>query len=331
MRTLPRRVVDLLHWFSNFLMLVAIFILFSHSGFARRISLKCRWEFRVCSPWCWPNDLGAARCFHFRSFPWNVGQFAYAPRLCFFSCFFSACFSTMSTIAVKRKFDVLSQCRKLPLRFWPSLSWHSSPPLRLHQSCWSSSWIWLNERLFFDLLGFCFSHLSELFMHFLLCFGNHSSNHLCAVSSCICSLCCPSILSLLHLYLIHQSSSTSCVILRVIWMHGHAHCNWLHSSAIVHSTEHSAQDIGSHSYSSNFFCGGFRVLSPKKNRKNNTVWIHVGLWTRPNIQVFLKFILYPRLYNFLKLQIIILFMIVFGYCYLPLNQIDIFSGLIIDL
>ncbi len=150
---------------------------------------------------------------------------------------------------------------------------------------------------------------SELFIHFLLCFGYHSSNadircqqcnHLCVVSCCICSLCCFSIWSLLHLYLFHQSQSTSCVILRVIWMHGHVHCNWLHSSATVHSKEHSAQDTGSHSYSSNFFCGGFRVLSPKKNRKNNTVWIHVGLGTRPNIQVFLKFFLYPRQNNFFK-------------------------------
>ncbi len=81
-------------------------------------------------------------------------------------------------------------------------------------------------------------------------------------------------------------------------MHGELHCKWLHSSATVHSKEHSAQDIGSHSYSSNIFCGGFRVLSQTKNRKNNTVWIHVGLGTLPNIQVFVEVHFVARLNNF---------------------------------
>ena len=84
----------------------------------------------------------------------------------------------------------------------------------------------------------------------------------------------------------------TCVILRVIGMHGHARCNWLHSSAVVHSEEHSAQDTGSHSISSNIFCGGFRGSVSEKREKKNTVWIHVGLGNPPNIWSCLKFNLY---------------------------------------
>ena len=78
----------------------------------------------------------------------------------------------------------------------------------------------IERALVFDLLGFCFSHLFELFIHFLLCFGNHSSNadsrcqkcnHLCVASCCICSLCCPSRVSLLHLYFFHGAITSGSV------------------------------------------------------------------------------------------------------------------------